>query len=266
MEQELKIIEENFPLFTNGKRSKRKIRHNIFSNICTNLQAYLLGFIASDGCVNELRHALILQISKNDEKILNLFKIISPNAKISYRASTNFKGVRNNQQVITDHGSVRFVIHSKTLYNDLVNLGITERKTYKQLSIPKQIPEQFISSFILGYLDGDGYITNWVKNTDNRWYTVSCKAGICSKTNNLLQEFQQIFDKNKIKANLSKDSRDQMYYLNICSKKSLRNLYNFLYQTSLGLDRKRTKLYDFLFRKEQLKQELINKKFSSKQL
>lgn len=264
MEQELKIIDEKFPLFTNGKRSKRKIRHNIFSNICTGLQAYLLGFIASDGCVNELRHALILQISKTDEKILDLFKIISPDAKISYRKNISLKGVRNNQKSIIDHGSVRFVIHSKILYTDLVNLGITERKTYKQLSIPKQIPEQFISSFILGYLDGDGYITNRIRIYNGKWYSVSCKAGICSKTNNLLQEFQQIFAANKIKANLSKDSRDQIYYLDICGKESLQNLYNFLYQTDLGLDRKRTKLYDFLFKKEELKQELINKKFLSK--
>ena len=99
----------------------------------------MLGFIAADGCVNERRHALIIQLSDKDAALLELFKIISPDAKISHRTgSTNVKG-RNGSR-IADHGSTRLVIHSKMLYDSLLSLGIEPRKTYKPLSIPKQIP------------------------------------------------------------------------------------------------------------------------------
>lgn len=257
MEQELRIIEQKFPLFTNGNRSKREIRHKIFTDICTHLQAYMLGFIASDGCVNELRHALIFQISNKDKKLLDLFTIISPDAKISYRESgVNLKGARKTQKPIMDHGSIRLVIHSKMLYDSLVALGITDRKTYKDLHIPEQIPKEFISSFILGYLDGDGYITTYL----NSWDGVVCKAGICSKTSSLLLEFQKIFQENNIKSFLRWDKRDNMYYLNTYDKKSLINLYDYLYKTNLGLQRKKTKLFDYLFRYDCVKKECLERK------
>ena len=262
MEQELETIERKFPLFTNGNRSIRAIRHNIFTDICTHLQAYMLGFIASDGCVNERRHALIFQISNKDEKILDIFKIISPNAKISYRKSaSNLKGIRSLQKSIEDHGSVRFVIHSKILYDSLVQLGITEKKTYKELHIPKQIPDEYISSFILGYLDGDGYITTSLSSTKNN--RLICKAGICSKTNSLLLEFQKILLEKEIKANIRFDKRDKMYYLDIVAYKSLQNFYNYIYSNNLGLIRKKIKLDEFLHDEKNLKQRYLNRKNQS---
>jgi hypothetical protein len=53
------------PLFKNGT-SKREIRHNFFNNINFEEQAYLLGFIFADGCVNEERHTLSININKQD--------------------------------------------------------------------------------------------------------------------------------------------------------------------------------------------------------
>lgn len=254
MEQELEIIKQKFPLFTNG-RSTREIRHTFFSTICTHLQAYILGFIASDGCLNEARHAIIIQLSTKDEQLLDLFKIISPDAKITYKEyALSTKEVRG--KYIRSNKYTRLVIHSKLLYNDIVKLGITDRKTYKNLHIPEQIPNEFVSSFILGYLDGDGYITSHL----NSYNKVACKAGICAKTNSLLLEFQQIFAANNIKACLSLDKRDNVYYLDICAKDSLQNLYNYLYSNNLGLSRKRTKLFEFLYENDKIQQLYIERK------
>lgn len=263
MEQELKLIEEKFELFING-RSKRPTRHNFFSEICTNLQAYLLGFIASDGSVNEKRHSLSIQISKVDEELFELFKIICPDAYIYQRKTTKQYKNPHSNNYITDHGTVKLTIHSKALYNDLVSLGITQGKTYKDMHIPSQLNKKYIPFFILGYLDGDGYITNRTKLLKTSGGYISCKAGICSKTNSLLLEFQQFFKENNINALISQDNRDKIYYLDICAKQSLQNLYNLLYKsTSLGLDRKRIKLYRFLHDNENLKAELIKKKLSN---
>ena len=256
MDAELKIIEEKFPLFTNGNRSKRAIRHNFFTEICTSIQAYLLGFIAADGCVNEVRHALIIQLSDKDASLLELFKIISPDAKISHReGSVNSNG--RNGAVITDHGSTRLVIHSKMLYESLVAAGIEPRKTYKQLQIPKQIPEHLKRFFILGYFDGDGYATSFILK---RYGTLRAKAGICSKTNALLIEFQKEFADNDIKTNLTYDKRDDMYHIQTASSAQIQNFYNYLYSSSnLGLQRKKDKLYRFLYDKDALYNEYKQK-------
>ena len=253
--EEIKIIEDLFPLYKNGN-SKREIRHAFFTKICTHIQSYMLGFIASDGCVNEMRHALIFQISNKDKDLLDIFKLISPEAKISQKKSSSSKGFRANQNVIIDHGSTRLVIHSKSIYESLVELGITERKTYKELHIPKQIPEEFINSFILGYLDGDGYITTYLRNNSG----VICKAGICSKTSSLLLEIQKELAKNNIVSHLKWDKRDNMYSINTYDKKSLINLYNYFYNGTLGLQRKKIKLYNFLFNYEFVRQECLERK------
>lgn len=263
MDTELKIIKEKFPLFTNGNRSKRAIRHNFFQDICTSLQAYLLGFIAADGCVNELRHALIIQLSDKDASLLDLFKIISPDAKISHRQSSVNPTGRNGAE-ITDHGSTRLVIHSKMLYESLIELGIEPRKTYKQLSIPKQIPEQLRKFFLLGYFDGDGYATSFILK---RYNTLRAKAGICSKTNNILLEFQQELARNGIKTNLTYDKRDDMYHLTTASSAQILAFYQYLYtDTSLGLERKKSKLWRFLYDKEALHTECLQKIVPAKQL
>lgn len=260
MDTELKIIKEKFPLFTNGNRSKRAIRHNFFSDICTSLQAYLLGFIAADGCVNELRHALIIQLSDKDASLLDLFKIISPDAKISHRESSVNPNGRNGAE-ITDHGSTRLVIHSKMLYESLIELGIEPRKTYKQLSIPKQIPEQLRKFFLLGYFDGDGYATSFILK---RYDTLHAKAGICSKTNSLLLEFQKELSKYDIKTHIIYDKRDDMYHLATNAAIQIKKLYHYLYDnTFLGLERKKQKLYRFLYDKENVYNEYKQRELKS---
>ena len=56
--EQIKFIEDNYPLTTNHI-SNRRIRHDIFSKIETELQAYLLGFYAADGNINEKRKTFV---------------------------------------------------------------------------------------------------------------------------------------------------------------------------------------------------------------
>lgn len=76
---EITFINENYPLYKNGT-SNREIRHNFFSKIETELQAYLLGFIFADGSINIQRHTLSIHINDIDSELFELFKIISPEA------------------------------------------------------------------------------------------------------------------------------------------------------------------------------------------
>ena len=66
-----------------SKPSKRAIAHDFFKSITTEIQAYMLGLIASDGCVSTLNSRLCHKVSYIDaDEIIAMYKIISPDARI----------------------------------------------------------------------------------------------------------------------------------------------------------------------------------------
>ena len=80
-QEQILFIQDNYPLTTNHT-SNRRIRHTFFENIQTEIQAYLLGFYAADGNINELRKTLRVHLQKQDSDIVYLFKdFISPDAR-----------------------------------------------------------------------------------------------------------------------------------------------------------------------------------------
>jgi len=69
----------NYPLYTNHI-SKREIRHDFFKNIDTELHAYLLGLIMSDGSIDNKRATLSHTVNEKDKELLNYYKFICPKA------------------------------------------------------------------------------------------------------------------------------------------------------------------------------------------
>jgi len=81
-QEQIKFIENNYSLtISNG--SKRRVRHTFFTNIETELQAYLLGFYVADGNINEKRKTFRIELQNQDSEIIYLYKdIISPDARL----------------------------------------------------------------------------------------------------------------------------------------------------------------------------------------
>ena len=231
--KELEFIEKHYPMFKNGT-SNRNIRHNFFKEIKTELQAYLLGFIMSDGSINSKRNTLTIHINKKDSEIFELFKIISPEAYIQELKATKSTALVRGRTV-KNQGSARLAISSKILIEDLKLLGILENKTYLQLSIPK-MDDSLIRHFIRGYFDGDGSFIWYAKkpNPNNREINWSIKSSIQidAKTENLLLEIQKWLSLKDIKFNINYLKRDDMYRLCTASKKQVLNFYNLIYNDS----------------------------------
>ena len=80
-EEQLKFIEENYPLYTNHT-SNRRIRHDFFKNIRTELQAYFLGFYTADGSIDEQRKTFRIHLKKEDSNIIYLFKDVMKDLKL----------------------------------------------------------------------------------------------------------------------------------------------------------------------------------------
>ena len=159
--EQLKFIEDNYPLY-NNHISNRRIRHTFFDTIETELQAYLLGFYAADGSIDEKRKTLRVHLQSGDSEIVYLFKdSISPDAR-TFTVAPHIVTGRNGMKV-NAHASFGVDITSSKLCNALVDLGIGYNKSVAELKIPS-IPEDLVKHFIRGYFDGDGSVSKYAKN------------------------------------------------------------------------------------------------------
>jgi intein/homing endonuclease len=237
-EEQIKIIEENYPLYKNGT-SKREIRHDFFKNIQTELQAYLLGFYAADGSADEKRSMLRIKLSEKDKEIVELYKIISPEARTFNTG--NYESVATVRNNTVKTGNIYGIeITSIILINDLVDLGFGFKKTYLESSIPN-IPENLIRHFIRGYFDGDGCITGNVifpkpvelqTSKDIKKPSVKQSFQLDAKTITLISEIKEFFKKYNININYNYLKRDDMHRICTSSKKEVEKLFYFLYNDS----------------------------------
>jgi hypothetical protein len=117
-----------------------------FQNINSAIKAYFIGFIAADGCIQQITTSskgLSITIHNKDRYVLDLLReCIGCEHKI----------------YILKNNLVRFQLCNKDLVQDLKNLGLYERKTFNMGNISENIPEQFRLSFVLGFFDGDGSV------------------------------------------------------------------------------------------------------------
>lgn len=156
------IIRQNNVNFKNNTDyARKKINHSYFSKITTPIQAYILGFIAADGCVfnksvrsDDKRHELKIQIHQKDIEIL---------IKIGEELINNFsQDMLEFGHRVSPNGTridwVRLSINSKELINDLYQNNIVPKKSL--ILQPPILDNELISSFILGLFDGDGSINN----------------------------------------------------------------------------------------------------------
>jgi hypothetical protein len=116
-----------------------------FFDTWSNEMAYVLGFVAADGCVSDNGHLKIGLSSKDHSHLEKIRDMISPTSNIRI-------------VVREDGNSLSSVdIGSKYMTSRLNALGITPRKSLT-LKFPS-IPEQYLSHFVRGYFDGDGSMT-----------------------------------------------------------------------------------------------------------
>lgn len=132
---------------TNTNRVNRKIKSDYFSIIDDPVKAYWLGLLYTDGSVDHYGATgrIRLQLQAADQEILEKFKEdLGLDCKI-------IEDKRPNSTCF----SVEFT--DEQIFNDLAKYGIIPNKTYKVDHIPSQnIPEQYLSSYLLGLYDGDG--------------------------------------------------------------------------------------------------------------
>lgn len=253
-EEQIQFIKDNYPATTHHV-SNRRVRHSFFSKIETELQAYLLGFYAADGSIDEKRKTLRIELQKGDSEIVYLFKdSISEDSRLYSTKERSFIGPRG----LTIHakGNIGVDITSSQLCNDLVAHGIGYNKSCSENHIPNTIPQNLIRHFIRGYFDGDGSICGYI-STDKRNPNKIRKRfhrqwDIHSKKSSILIDIQQFLSENDIKTYLTHEKRDDMFRLRTSSKKEVNKLYVLLYTNSYFYLSRKFNKFDYYVNTEDL--------------
>lgn len=243
-QEQIKFIEDNYPAFTNHV-SKRRTRHNFFVNIQTEIQAYLLGFYASNGSIDEKRKTLRVCLQAGDSEIVYLFKDMICTDARTYTIAPRIVSARNGMKV-QGHESFGVDITSAKLCESLVSLGFGYRKTYSDLHLPN-ISQELIPHFIRGYFDGDGCFTIWLASERGKSDRVRGKFDICSKSITILSDIMKYFQEHEIKVNINYLKRDDIYRLQTSSKKEVEKIYHLLYDNAnFKLSRKFSKFNHYV--------------------
>lgn len=197
---------------------------DFFAKIQSPNQAYLLGFIASDGCVySRPGHQKLLSLSLQviDQNFLSDIKTV----------------LEAENPISISSGMATLAIVSDKMCNDLIKYGISERKTF-QMNLHNTInhvPHSLHSHFLRGYFDGDGSITvRTVPSSGRVQFVLPYQNGL------FLQEYLLAMG---IKTTMKIDNRGSkpMCGLEATGSVSKYSLLNFLYLDSenfLSLQRK----------------------------
>lgn len=201
---------------------------NYFEKIDTEGKAYFLGFLLADGCVSEgkknekqnWQSSVSLQIQNRDSKILEIFK----------------NETESNKKIVflTTRNNCKISLNSDKLCQDLINLGVTPRKTFTaKFPTFDQVPETLIHHFMRGLFDGDGCIYG-IKNLR---FDICGTFEICGGVTKILHKIISEKDKDKIPR-----QQDKIFRIIYKRFESIQNIYKFLYHdATIFLSRKKEK-------------------------
>lgn len=215
-------IEKYNPRFMYPQNQRKfPVKDDYFSYESPNM-AYILGFLAADGCIRKDLNEIKITLSAVDKELLEKIK--------------KEIGGRDIKEYTTNTGFdiVEWHCTSKKIKEDLAKYNIVPNKTYSFV-FPKHLNKDYWIDFIRGYFDGDGCISTAGPH--------AIKWQLCSATNDVLQIIVDFFfEKYEIpKVSIQQRKKDGLYYIQYSST-SARKIYDILYyQNCLCLKRKKEK-------------------------
>ena len=186
-----------------GQPRKHKVNEDFFKN-WTHEMAWVLGLFVTDGTVSGNGHSI--NFAQKDERIL---KLVANYMEAEY--------------VIRPIAKTRtvpiLVINSKEIKKDLAELGITANKSLT-VTFPK-VPEEYLSSFIRGVIDGDG----WVQD---RGYVMNITTASLKFAEGLSEVFKLWKLRSEITFQITESER-KIYRVWVKGKESISKLSKIIY-------------------------------------
>lgn len=224
------------PEIVRANGHKYSINENYFK-VWSDEMAYILGLIWTDGCMLDIDYRIQITQHIKDKYILeDVYKVLESN-------NTPYKS----------ENTYNISICNKIIYEDLKQLGLEPRKS-KTVKIPNNLPDQFISAFIRGTMDGDGSVSikkGMKINTASKDFA----EGLCKLLDEINIDYkiyneQYVWDtnsqSNKLKSEWKeKDIKTDFYAIRILKKSELKKIYDLMYKDAkLFLKRKKQSFMD----------------------
>lgn len=221
------ILKKNQIKTRSNKTNYQTICINNFQNITTELEAYLLGILITDGQVQHPKQSsklCRLDLLEQDKKILEYLKqYLGVSNKIHLYDTPNKK-----------NKMARISIYSDKLCENLAHWGVVPNKTF--LTVFPNISPSLYRHFIRGCSDGDGCITY------DCWKLSGTITLLTAVQNQLINQCG--FNKIKIYQR-HKDRNNNIRSLEYGGKKQLAKLYTYLYKDAhFFMQRKKDKMYE----------------------
>lgn len=209
-----RVLRENGIKIRNFSECQRKfqVNENYFVQE-DSIMAYILGFIAADGCITD-DNKLIINLSSVDHDFLENINKILNNAR-EVKKTINNKGFQISSLLCC----------SLKIKQDLNKYNIVPRKTGKNV-YPYQLSDDFKIDWIRGFFDGDGCI---YKGSNQLCFELICaNKKVLEEIVNFLYEHYSI---PKINVNNKTDTLYRIRY----STNSSKQLFNILYYPDVKL-------------------------------
>lgn len=224
------------------------IDENCFEDINHN-NSHILGLFYSDGWLNK-NISVNIGLAEQDYNVLENLKIILKSDYPLYLTSKSGSDVKlpDGSVVKRKQSIYRLTIQHPKIIQDLLKLGLTQRKSWNNFGLPN-IPKQFLNSFILGYFEGDGWLSIYQdktkKNKSIKWGILGQENFISELQKFLLKELNVELVIEKVPK--KRESHNQLYALTTCKLSNLIKIYKWLYKdASFAMIRKHKKWEDAL--------------------
>lgn len=222
------------------------INENFFEDINTPGKAYILGYLAADGCVYKREnHVGMLSVTCKSNDV-ELLQIINREMESEYIISNSYKKniLKNGELAL--YSSLQ--INSDKICNDLAKYNIVPKKTW--IYSPIDLKNDKLNwHFIRGYFDGDGSVYK-TPNVSGKITPSSYRITITCN-DETAQWLNTFFQNHEIISHIYQDHRDKysnnLYNVQVRRCDSLERLFYQMYKDSreLRLERKYNKFNEF---------------------
>lgn len=187
---------------------------NFLKKIDEPWKAYFLGLLWADGNISHHldSYAIRIALIESDAQI-----VLTQLHKKIFKTKVRLEKVKGGKVNILGNlcnkkDQLLFRINSKPIFEDLENLGCTQKKSLT-IDYPKNMPDEFFWDFLRGYFDGDGCIS--------RSFRMISSLSLCESIQKKLMKF-------KIKSYLYQNGK--VYELAVHKKLDKMTIFNNFYK------------------------------------